>query len=249
MKTTKALQKSSYGDKLQTSTHRNLEQYKGTALFIPQTKVTLNWWAVILFGFTFFSLGTYWSSLKNEKVDLSKLEYRQEQILKLMAQKNNLSSQDSHQVVTAKVDPSITAKTGELLRSILKESGLTHKEELIEKQVEIENLKHQLRLMAEIRPSLKRMPAAIKQQQKTIPYNNKNASMLWFEQEVEKKGYLKQFKQERETFLSQNDLSNPLIKQKFDELKKNHKLVMHELEVEHDQERLLFKKNKYRVIK
>lgn len=220
---------------------------------VLKTSVSLNWWAISGLALACFIAGQLFSLKKQPQAyDLSQIEIQQQKIIQLMAERDAIEKNTVHSAFNEKSAQLTLVKlaSDEIKKIVANQTDESAK--IIREQREvIEHLKKQIHHMASIRPDIERLPASFSHSDEleTIPYTSKNSSILWYEQKLEKETLVKKLEDERDTFLSTHDLKLPENKEKFQQLEKNHKLVIYELEQKHHEESRDFRQNKYRLRK
>lgn len=212
------------------------------------TRVFINWWSVAIIAIFSFMAGSFWYGKKSES-NLAELEKNQKMILERLAsnQSNLSSTQDSFKDKSNQL--ALMKLASDEFRKVLEIQQLENQKIIKEQRDQIDFLKKQVSEMAQIRPQIgDRTPASVNASEEfeTIPYNLKNSSIQRFEQDLEKKDLERKLQLERDVFLSQHDLKYPENREKFEQIEKNHKLTLYELEQEHNQQRRDFSQNKYR---
>jgi len=235
---------------------QNIVQSKGQTVLDPslekkiqifESRVSINWVALLSVGVILISFGFYLGQKISPKVDTAGLQDQQQKIIQLLSQqleqqKNGFDQKGNHFAV-------IEMAKNELQKALTAQS--IEPEKIIKEQREyIDALKVQIREMSSLRikPS-GRSVASISSEEGgiTIPYNRKNESVLYYEHKLEREELNKKFEKEQKIFFEAYDMAKEVNQEKFEELKKKHKLALYELEQEQYQIRSDFKKNNYRI--
>jgi len=235
---------------------QNVVQSKGQSVLDPsmenkvqifESRVSINWVALLSVGVVLVSFGFYLGQKISPRVDTAGIQDQQQRIIGLLTQQ--LEQQKSNFDQKGNQFAVIEMAKAELQKALTAQS--IEPEKIIKEQREyIDALKQQVREMSALRikpqgrylSSVSSHEAVV-----TIPYNRKNESVLYYEHKLEREELNKKFEKEQKTFFEAYDMAKEENQEKFEALKKKHKLALYELEQEQYQMRSDFKKNNYRI--